>query len=422
MKLCRGIIFGVIVAVLVTTSCASRPEFEHPRSAEVYTIWEKLDKTHPDLYNTTPKKELLLARDRLIQEAPHLSDAEFFYSLQEFIALAGDSHTGVAFGNAEQDRYTAKYSKLTALPFGIVPFQGRWHIALLREEQKEYLGARLLNINNTSIDEVFELSKRIIPADSDVWVTTQFSNTINFLEALEYLGIATQEENLTLTVELLDGEVAVIPIEPISKEELANFKRADLGREHTPATWPNSAYYTAQSLEKDTLFIQYNSCAENPEFPMVEFASSIEKRLKNSLYSSVILDLRYNSGGNSQVITPLIDTLARIQKSQELAVYTLIGQYTFSSAILNAAETAKRLNSTLVGTPTGGSGNHYGELSFFEGETLPITIYCSTKVFKPIRGVPLGEPIQPDVYIEQRYSDYVKGIDPEVQWILSQTP
>ena len=136
------------------------------------------------------------------------------------------------------------------------------------------------------------------------------------------------------------------------------------------------------------------------------------KSLSRKKYSTIIVDLRYNGGGNSAVLNPVIKVL----KKEKCSKYALIGENTFSSAILNAVSLKDDAGFILVGTPTGGSINHYGELKSF---TLPETgwkVYYSSKFFKLSRKY--NGSIIPDVYIGKDAYSYFSGIYKEVEYCL----
>ena len=106
----------------------------------------------------------------------------------------------------------------------------------------------------------------------------------------------------------------------------------------------------------------------------------------------------------------------KLLKKEKCSKYALISENTFSSAILNALSLKDDADFTLVGTPTGGSINHYGELKSF---TLPETgweVYYSSKYFKLSKKYEGS--IIPDVYIEKDAESYFSGIDKEVEYCL----
>jgi len=150
---------------------------------------------------------------------------------------------------------------------------------------------------------------------------------------------------------------------------------------------------------------------------MEEFVSNVREEINQNTYKKVIIDLRYNSGGNSRIFEPMISELSKLQKQNNFKVYTIIGKNTFSSAIINAIQIKDRLNSELVGTPTGGNVNGYGELKSFNLKNAPITVWYSTKYFELVKGYE-KDSLYPDIYVELNFEDYTNGIDRAVEMIL----
>src|SRR5699024_8504652 len=97
----------------------------------------------------------------------------------------------------------------------------------------------------------------------------------------------------------------------------------------------------------DTLCSGYYTRAEEPEYPMADFVENVAAELEAGNYAKVCIDLRYNGGGNSSILEPLIDRLAGLRDKTGLAVYALIGENTFSSAVMNAAQLKTRAGATL---------------------------------------------------------------------------
>ena len=150
-------------------------------------------------------------------------------------------------------------------------------------------------------------------------------------------------------------------------------------------------------------YMLYNTFSPDNADEVKQYA----QQFKDSNVSDVVLDLRYNAGGDSSVINPLVDALERIQDERGLEVYVLIGEDSFSSAILNALTLRERLGAVLVGRPTGGSVSHFGELDSFVLPDTGLTCWYSTKWFDN------GEkgPLLPDIYTPRHIEDYRTGRD-----------
>ena len=173
-----------------------------------------------------------------------------------------------------------------------------------------------------------------------------------------------------------------------------------------------NGYYRALELRDDVLLISYNTCSDNPEYPVKDFAKDLKNALNKKKYQKIIVDLRYNGGGNSSLLDPII----KILKKEKCEKFCLIGENTFSSAILNAVSLKDEAGFTLVGSPTGGSINHYGEVKSFSLNESGWVVCYSTKYFKLSKKYEGS--IRPDVYIEKDPLSYFSGEDKEIEYCL----
>lgn len=76
---------------------------------------------------------------------------------------------------------------------------------------------------------------------------------------------------------------------------------------------------------------------EDPKQPMDGFAAQVEAELEAGDYRQVLLDLRNNGGGSDGVLVPIILLVPGLVE-EGVKVYGLVGEATYSSAIINAVE------------------------------------------------------------------------------------
>ncbi|OON90272.1 MAG: hypothetical protein ATN32_00555 [Candidatus Epulonipiscium fishelsonii] len=400
----------VITFILLFCICGAKSL--SPREMDLNTIKLILDKYHPNPYINISEKEFL---DKIKKLNGTMTNTQFYYGLRELVSLIEDSHTSIDFINSQ-----TKYETIHALDFAIAEFDNKWYLFIANKDNEKLLGQELLLINSTTIQAAFEKALKIIPNDNIFWAKNNFSNTINFQEALIYLGIASPNEPVILTLKSKDGKISKMETAAYSSEQINQMNIVQYQPKiYAPTQLKKNYYYWANPLRNQTFFIQYNICRENPQFPMDEFAKTIKQELKKNKYKKIIIDLRYNTGGNSEVISPLLKMLKDQQNIQKFKVYTLIGSSTFSSAVLNTWDTKTILNSTLVGTPTGGNINHFGEVRSVQLTSLPLVMNYSTKYFNIVPNYTKGA-IYPDVKVNQLLEDYNNGIDSPVEWIIIQ--
>lgn len=408
-----------IVLILLMTGCTETAVSEAPINGSEETakmiedldlLSETLEKEHLNLFAKISKETFDAEKARIAAEIPHMTDADFFYALKQLIAMTGDAHTNIGYSDSI-------YSHLMTLPFAVEKYGDEWRIMMIDEINEQYLGTKLIAINDVPIQDIYEKSKSIISFENESWATSQFSNTISFKEALDYLGIIEGDEKIMMNIETNEGKATSFEIVPLTITTLMNTELEVLEGDTVAKTWPEG-YYRALSLDDDNLLIQYNVCAESPELSMATFTDSIKKELSDKNYDTVVLDLRYNSDGNSEILRPMLNMLKAMKEEKSLEIYTLIGKSTFSSAIINAIQTKDELGSTLVGSATGGNVNGYGEVRAFELKNHPFNVTYSTKYFELIKGYD-KESLYPDFEVEQTLEDYLDGKDTEIEWILN---
>jgi uncharacterized protein (TIGR03437 family) len=130
--------------------------------------------------------------------------------------------------------------------------------------------------------------------------------------------------------------------------------------------------------------------------------------------------LRNNSGGNSAVLNPFLTSRsARGTKVSAVKPVVIIGRRTSSSAILNAISIRQGGPVTLVGEPSGGSPNSYGEIQTLTLPNSQLVVNYSTRYFS-FPGYPAG-PLIPDVAVPFYAGDWFARHDPFLAAVLAGT-
>ena len=357
-------------------------------------IYNFLVENHPDFYNSVDEaraKEILSAQIA----KPKKSDVDTFFSLQTVASIAHDSHTSAVLTSD-------LFSLMKIYPVVFDFFGDNLVVAAVSSVYEDCLGKTVEKINGTSIDKIIELSRAVVPHDNDVYLKLQLKNNyLSFEDFLSEIGLGQNELNLSFS----DGTTASlesIPWLDFSSTPLSHLRQA------YPQTLGADSFYSAYLLEPSgALLINYHACTEMPAYPFSSFVSDVSAVLDEYTIDTVIIDLRYNSGGNSEIINPLADEL----KKRNLAVYVLIDEGTFSSAVLNAQMLKEELGAILAGRPSGGSASHYGEVRVQEIPDSSFSFSYSTKFFD---GGQSG-PLQPDILIEKNIDDYIRGTDTDLK-------
>lgn len=295
-------------------------------------------------------------------------------------------------------------------------------ITAIDKDNEVVLGGTLVSINGLSMDEVKQKMTPMLSHDNEVYLERQFLGTFYVYEVLNNYDVVDSMQDITLQVKV-DGKIQSIKMNAISQDDKST-QIVKLKVPTMPTAMDKSKLYYFKAIDEKTLYIQYNACSEDKELSMETFADQVGEALNKEKYERVLIDLRYNTGGSDGVIRPLLTMLEERLEKKEIKLEVLIGENTFSSAVINTVM-LKEIGATMIGMPTGGSVDHYGAVSDFELPNSKIIIQYSTKycelykIFESVKKFGQSTFI-PDVEVEQTISDYMQGKDTVVEACLAE--
>ena len=394
-------------------------EQNNQRLDDLNFLWNTLKEKHPNIFSITTEDKFLSRKAEIQANLDKKTDMEFYLDLSSLMAMVGDSHTNISIGS--------KNNNLHVLPIKIEMYQGNWILSAVEKKHEALLGQIVVAINNIPITEIARRFKSIISADNEIKLLRQFMGQFYIEEILDYLDIVDSGAVIPVTVKDRDGKVneftikSISALEKLSPDFIVNLSK---NRSKAPSTaYDKSKKYKSLPLNDATYYIQYNDCSEDEEIPMDVFSEKVKTDLNKGNYNKILLDLRYNGGGSDGVVRPLLNVLTGEIRQNRTKLYALIGEATFSSAIINAVM-VKEAGGVLVGSPTSGSVNHFGSVNRF---TLPhsgIKFGISSKfislsdLLETAKGYGI-ESLRPDVSVDQTLNDYLSGVDTTVDYLVT---
>lgn len=161
-----------------------------------------------------------------------------------------------------------------------------------------------------------------------------------------------------------------------------------------------------------------------------EFKKEFEKLRKNPV---LIIDLRYNGGGNSDFSEEITEYLIRTEQKAcvsgrnlepainhyEGKLIVLIGVNTFSSAESFVLDLKESNNAILIGSETSGdTGNYPNSFTTTHGTSFRIPVRKPSQVSP--KGFPMeGVGIMPNITVYQTVEDYLNGVDTVLEFAIN---
>lgn len=263
------------------------------------------------------------------------------------------------------------------------------------EEYQAALHSRVLKFGEKTPEQVVSELAPYVAHENAAWLRQEALSLLRCKAVLEHLGLADSDGQVTLTLEGPGGKSFPLKVKP--------------GPMNAPPSRGQQGFYWHKYMEESaTLYIQYNVCRSDPKLPFNEFTAKVLADADAHQVRRVIIDLRGNSGGNSEVINPLRNgLLARKRKLGRF--YVLIGASTFSSGLLNAEQLHTQLHATLVGEPTGERPGSYGEVKVVTLPNTQLKVRYTVKYFGSKNDT--REALTPDVLVPLKLTDVLAGRD-----------
>ncbi len=162
--------------------------------------------------------------------------------------------------------------------------------------------------------------------------------------------------------------------------------------------------------DKRILYFNYNSCFNMEEKSFQDFNKELFDFIDSHDINKLVVDLRNNGGGKSPILDPFfVELKKRGNLDQSNKLFVIVGRETFSSAVINALTFKNKTNAIILGEPTGGKPNHFGDILFLNLSNSNIMISYSTKYITTSK-----EDIDsfiPDIIVQPSADDYFNGID-----------
>lgn len=236
------------------------------------------------------------------------------------------------------------------------------------------IGSEVLAVGDTPIDRVYDRLAPYTGSDNrwqrDRGIERQFLAMANPLAAL---GIVESIDTVPIRIRTEAGEVVQLDVASVPPASAAwvgyraSWPAVPPAQQWSPATrrlgTDEPAYRVSYRDSTDLLYLQFNATRNaSPTRTIADLADRLRRTADREPIDKVVVDLRTNTGGNNQLVHPLVDLLGSHPKIDRRGVlYTLLSPVTFSAAGSFAGELERRTKTLFAGEPSGFAPNIWGE-------------------------------------------------------------
>ena len=387
-------------------------------------------------FSKIARKEFRRHIRNLKDSLAYKNDAELMVELARAVALSGNAHTRLYL--------VRNRTEVRRLPIRLWCFPDGYYVVRATDSYKSLLGCRVEKINEMRIEEAAKKVSGIKPGNRS-WQQYMSSYMLTSAEILYGCHIIDDVEKITLELQCSDKKTkrVIVPL-PLHKSstaveswwDLSPFARKNVNTplsvsalERIPLylSKPDVYYWYEYLSQQRILYFQYNRSQEMMDGPSLkDFGDELLRAVNWSDVEALVVDLRFNTGGNANLATPLMKRLQ--EKMTGKKVFVITGRATFSAGISHVAQW-KQWGAEIVGEHVGDELDFWAEGGNVNLPNSKLRAHYSNGFHSySTLDYPERKPyvldfdldiLVPDFPIEITWADYVQGRDPTMELIES---
>jgi Peptidase family S41 len=388
-------------ACAACSSAAAEPTAASPLQRELTGLVVRMERVHPDLYHAVTRERLRAEVAALAQRAPSLSRPELVVGLMRVVGLLGerDGHSGLYPLDPEHPRTLHAYPlKLYSFPDGLY---------VIDAADRALVGARLATIEGVPAEEVVRRLRPLMTRDNESTIQMRLPGFVVGEEVLAGLGIG---DGGPASFAFADGRTVTLrPMTAAAYVSRFGFEwqvSRPSGRQPLWLQRQDVPQWLRTIDRGRAVYLGYHHVtggAYTTAERLVRLAGRPQVR-------RVVVDVRMNGGGDNTTYGPLVEALGRPAIGRKAVVLT--GRVTFSAAANFVAEVEGRTRARLIGEPTGGAPNQWGDNTVIELPVAGLALRLANQYVVVTEENDVRATIQPDVRVELTAADFFAGRDP----------
>jgi tetratricopeptide (TPR) repeat protein len=381
----------------------------------------RMNQMHWDLYAKVSKEQFLKEVDGLKKEAGSLSDSQIRVRLRKITAIVGDGHTA--------SRLWAEGEPRRSLPLHLFAFSDGVYIIGAGSSQAELIGAKVLKVGALDIDAAMKATRPYNSVDNDMGYLAGGPALLCAPPILLAIGAAPDEAGAELTVQKKGGETAKVRVEPESFPATGHggFLMPGFTYMHDGATGERPLFLrgegeplrTEHLPESKTMYFWFGGVVNPHGGTFREFTDQMFEEIKAKGVENLVIDMRFNGGGNTGLVRPLLQSLVKNETiNQRGHLWVLIGRNTFSAAQNTVNLLEQQTSATFVGEPTGSRPIFVGESTWFVLPHSKTRVTCSSRYWQMGDSTDERTWVQPAIAAPMSFAAYAAGGDPAIEAVM----
>lgn len=347
---------------------------------------------------------------KLKNDIPRLTDNQVMVGFMRLMRLFEDGHTSIRPETPPK-----------ALPVQFYLFSEGLFITAAAPGHADLAGMQVLRMGGHPVDDVMKALDPVISRDNTMWPLLIGPNMMRHPRILNGLGLIPETNSLVLTLKDSKGAERTVTLTADVGDPTADWttaRSATAGPEPLYLKNQKTPYWFEYLPESKTVYFQYNAVQNILTEPLAKFCGRLFKFIDQNDVEKLVIDMRWNGGGNNFLNVPLTHGLIRCDKiNQPGKLFVIVGRNTFSAAMCGVTHIERHANPIFVGEPTGSRPNFVGEtiivhLPYSKMRASISDLYWQNSVAMDYRTW-----IAPTLYTPPTFATYREKRDPAMEAI-----
>ncbi|HEY2116678.1 MAG TPA: hypothetical protein VGJ51_16400 [Candidatus Angelobacter sp.] len=389
--------------------------YGRPTLALIPALWQEdlhyfateLPKEHANAFYHLSRPEFDSMIAKADTELAHADGDEAYVLIDRIANAIGDGHTFVIWPD-----------DLSHVPLQLRLFDGEYRVTAVLPGNESSLGARVVKVGDMPIEQVLERLRPLTPStETKELGDIRMEDFLAIGMLLHGTGVIPDRNSVTYTLANESGHQSTLRLSGMPMQEFMSQKWVTAFKERPLYLQGRDSGLWCEFLAAShTMYCNF-AAYENLQQNAARMLAMVKERHPRQL----AVDLRFNLGGDymqgeKYVIQPL---RALLEINSRGHLFVLIGPYTFSAGMSNAAQFRSETQAILVGQPIGERPNSYQEARELPLPNSHLVVRVSTRFYEFAPGHK-DNVIRPDKEIDRTWKDYRAGRDAALDWVQQQ--
>ena len=416
---------SLIVLLLMTLGC-SQDKRTMDWQEDIDYLTARLEIMHPNLYANISKESFTEYATKLKQSISGSNDIEMRMGVMELVARIRNVH--VFLDKDDEPREVYQY-----YPVKLYHFKDGLFVSSARDKYKNIIGKEVLKIGGMTAKETMSELARFIQADNKMTTLDLMTRGFfNDAQLLKYIGACDSPNKITLKLANHDGSDFDFEIESssqipnelmrpyiVSNDSIFSLNDNSINSKPLYLKYVSNKYWFEYLPQHEAIYLQINGLMHKKDESFDKFCQRMFYTLDQKKAKRLIIDLRFNTGGNHIELPLVKGILSRPYLDKSDRLFLITGRTTVSAAQHLSSTLEWYTNATLFGESTSSKPNQYGAIRRFNLPNSQLAIACGVDYYQDAQPFDFSMASEPNYFVSPTSVDFRNNHDPVIEAIIT---